>query len=116
MEFELSEEQRRLKDSVERLVADRYDFSARQRFMQEPTGFSRELWRQYAELGLLGLPFSEKDGGIGGGAVETMIVMGALGRALAREACFFNVVIGGGVLRLGGRGVVRTWVLIRHID
>src|SRR5262249_59362076 len=81
MDFELSEEQRLLKDSVERLVANRYDFSARQRFMQEPTGFSRELWRQYAELGLLGLPFSEKDGGIGGGAVETPIVVEAVGRA-----------------------------------
>src|SRR6516165_4790619 len=85
MDFELSEEQRLLKDSVERLVANRYDFSARQRFMQEPTGFSRELWRQYSELGLLGLAFSEKDGGIGGGAVETMIVMEAFGRALALE-------------------------------
>src|SRR5262249_61105065 len=79
MDFELSEEQRLLKDSVERLVADRYDFSARQRFMQKPTGFSRELWHQYAELGLLGLPFSEKDGGIGGGGVAGPVRVGAGG-------------------------------------
>ena len=108
MDFELSEEQRLLKDSVERLVADRYDFSARQRFMQEPTGFSRELWRQYAELGLLGLPFSEKDGGIGGGAVETMIVMEAFGRALALEPYFATIVLAGGFLRLGASAAVRS--------
>ena len=108
MDFELSEEQRLLKDSVERLVANRYDFSARQRFMQEPTGFSRELWRQYAELGLLGLPFSEKDGGIGGGAVETMIVMEAFGRALALEPYFATIVLAGGFLRLGASAAVRS--------
>jgi alkylation response protein AidB-like acyl-CoA dehydrogenase len=108
MDFELSEEQRLLKDSVERLVADRYDFSARQRFMQKPTGFSRELWRQYAELGLLGLPFSEKDGGIGGGAVETMIVMEAFGRALALEPYFATIVLAGGFLRLGASAAVRS--------
>src|SRR5262245_8886371 len=102
MDFELSEEQRLLKDSVERLLADRYDFSARQRFMHEPAGFSRELWRQYAELGLLGLPFAEDDGGIGGGPVETMIVMEAFGRALALEPYFATVVLPGRFLRLGG--------------
>src|SRR5215468_6970283 len=107
MDFELSEEQRLLKDSVERLVADRYDFSARQRFMQGPTGFSRELWRQYAELGLLGLPFSEKDGGIGGGAVETMIVMEAFGRALALEPYFATIVLAGDFC---------AWVRARRCD
>src|SRR5258708_24878059 len=99
MDFELSEEQRLLKDSVERLVADRYDFSARQRFMQEPTGFSRELWRQYAELGLLGLPFSEKDGGIGRGAVETLIVLEAFGGAAPPEPYLPPLLPPGGVLR-----------------
>ena len=54
MDFELSEEQRLLNDSVERLIAERYDFEARKSFAQEPGGLSRALWRQYAELGLLG--------------------------------------------------------------
>jgi pimeloyl-CoA dehydrogenase small subunit len=114
MDFELSEEQRLLKDSVERLVSDRYDFSARQRFMQAPTGFSRELWRQYSELGLLGLPFEENDGGIGGGAVETMIVMEAFGRALVLEPYFATVVLAGGFLRLGASAAMRA-SLIPHI-
>ena len=101
MDFELSEEQRLPKDSVERLLTDRYTFDARQRFMQEPLGFSRELWRQYAELGLLGLPFKEEYGGVGGGPVETMIVMEAFGRALALEPFLATIVLGGGCLRLG---------------
>ena len=75
MDFELSEEQRLLKDSVERLLSEQYDFEARRKYAQEPGGFSRKLWQQYAELGLLALAFEEKYGGIGGGPVDTMIVI-----------------------------------------
>jgi pimeloyl-CoA dehydrogenase small subunit len=107
MDFSLTEEQRLLKESVERLLADRYGFEARRRFMNGPTGWSRELWRSYAELGLLGLPFEEKHGGIGGGPVETMIVMEAFGRALALEPFFATVVLGGGLLRLGADEAMR---------
>ncbi|HEY1540798.1 MAG TPA: acyl-CoA dehydrogenase family protein [Xanthobacteraceae bacterium] len=108
MDFELTEEQRLLRESVERLMADRYDFAARKRFTQEPGGFSAELWRQYAELGLLGLPFADNDGGLGGGPVETMIVMEAFGRALALEPYLATVVLGGGLLRLGGSAAMRA--------
>jgi pimeloyl-CoA dehydrogenase small subunit len=101
MDFDLTDEQRLLKDSVERLIADRYDFETRKRYAAEPEGFSRALWGQYAELGLLGLPFSEEDGGFGGGAVETMIVMEALGRGLALEPYLATIVLGGGLLRHG---------------
>jgi pimeloyl-CoA dehydrogenase small subunit len=107
MDFAFSDEQRLLKDSVEHLLADRYSFEARQRFMKEPTGWSRELWRRYAELGLLGLPFEEQHGGIGGGPVETMIVMEAFGRALALEPFFATVVLGGSLLRLGADDATR---------
>jgi pimeloyl-CoA dehydrogenase small subunit len=102
MDFSLTDEQRLLKESVERLLADRYAFEARQRFMDEPRGWSRALWQSYAELGLLGLPFEDKHGGVGGGPVETMIVMEAFGRALALEPFFATVVLAGGLLRLGG--------------
>jgi pimeloyl-CoA dehydrogenase small subunit len=108
MDFELSDEQRLLRQSVERLLADRYDFAARKRYAQEPAGFSEELWRQYAELGLLALPFAENDGGIGGGAVETMIVMEEFGRALALEPYLATVVLGGGFVRLGGSAAMRA--------
>src|SRR5215467_6809709 len=108
MDFALTDEQRLLKESVERLLADRCRFEDRQRFMAEPTGWSRVLWRSYAELGLLGLPFEEKHGGIGGGPVETMIVMEAFGRALALEPFFATVVLAGGLLRLGAGEAMRA--------
>lgn len=111
MDFELSDEQRLLKDSVERLLADRYTFEARTRFMAEPDGFSRDLWRQYAELGLLALPFSEEHGGIGGGPVETMIVMEAFGRALALEPYLATVILGGGLIDARGNAALRGDVL-----
>ena len=71
MDFDLSEEQRLLKESVERLLADRYGFEQRQAYGKSAEGWSRELWRSYAEMGLLGLPFAEEEGGFGGGPVET---------------------------------------------
>jgi pimeloyl-CoA dehydrogenase small subunit len=102
MDFDLTEEQRLLKESVERLLADRYGFEQRQGYAKSAEGWSRELWRAYAELGLLGLPFAEAEGGFGGGPVETMIVMEAFGRALALEPFLSTVVLCGGVLRHAG--------------
>ncbi|WP_044529599.1 acyl-CoA dehydrogenase family protein [Herbaspirillum sp. B65] len=111
MDFDLSDEQRMLKDSVERMVRDQYGFEQRSRYLGEPGGFSRAIWAQWADMGLLGLPFDEADGGFGGGPVETMIVMEALGRALAVEPYLATVVLGGGLLRLGGSAGQRaTWV------
>jgi len=102
MDFDLSEEQRLLKESLDRLISDRYAFEQRKTYGQNPEGWSRELWSQYAELGLLGLPFPERYGGSGGGPVETMIAMEAFGRALALEPYLATVVLGGGFLRHGG--------------
>jgi len=102
MDFDLSEEQRLLKESVEGLLADSYDFEQRKKYMKEKGGWSKAIWGRLAEQGLLGLPFAESDGGFGAGAVETMIVMEALGRALVLEPYLSTVVIAGGFLRHGG--------------
>jgi pimeloyl-CoA dehydrogenase small subunit len=102
MDFDLSEEQRLLKDSVDGLLADSYDFEARKKHGASKKGWSDEVWKKFAEQGLLGLPFTEADGGFGAGAIETGIVMEALGRALVLEPYFATVVLGGGFLRLGG--------------
>jgi pimeloyl-CoA dehydrogenase small subunit len=102
MDFELSDEQRMLKDGVERLLREHYDFEVRRKYAQEPHGFSPKLWTQFAELGLLALPFEEKYGGIGGGPVDSMIVMEAFGRALVLEPYLATVVLAGSLLRLGG--------------
>src|SRR3989442_9448066 len=109
MDFELSEEQRLIKDSLGRLLADHYEFEARKTYMQ--AGFSRELWSKYAELGILGLPFDERFGGFGGGPVETMIVAEAFGRALALEPFLATIVLGGGLLRHGGSEEQRAALL-----
>jgi pimeloyl-CoA dehydrogenase small subunit len=108
MDFDLTEEQRLLKDSVDGLLADSYDFENRKKYAKEKGGWSKAVWSKLAEQGLLGLPFSEDDGGFGGGAVETMIVMEALGRALVLEPYLATVVIGGGFLRHGGSAAQKT--------
>ncbi|WP_375412867.1 pimeloyl-CoA dehydrogenase small subunit [uncultured Bradyrhizobium sp.] len=102
MDFDLSEEQRLLKDSVDGLLNDSYDFDSRKKYGKEKGGWSRSVWAKLAEQGLLGLPFAEDDGGFGAGAVETMIVMEALGKALLLEPYLATVVLGGGFLRRGG--------------
>ncbi len=102
MDFDLSEEQRLLKESVDGLLADSYDFESRKKYAKEAGGYSKAQWSKFAEQGLLGLPFSEEDGGFGSGAVETMIVMEAMGRALVLEPYLATVILGGGFLRHGG--------------
>lgn len=102
MDFDLDEGQRLLRQSVDRLIAEEYDFEQRKRYAEEPPGYSLARWAQYAELGLLGLPFPEALGGVGGGAVETMIVMEAFGRGLVLEPYLATVILGGGALRLAG--------------
>jgi len=99
MDFDLTDEQRLLRESVDRLILDRYGFEARRGFRAEPGGWSRAMWAQFAELGLLGLPFSEEDGGFGGGPVETALVMEAFGRGLVVEPYLATVVMAGGLLR-----------------
>src|ERR1700728_3317532 len=101
MDFELSPEQEQLRDNVARLMKDRYGFEARKTYQASPQGWSEGLWRDYAEMGLLGAPFAEADGGVGGGAVETMIAMGRFSKALALEPYLQTVVLCGALLRHG---------------
>src|SRR5271169_2631020 len=99
MDFDLSDEQRLLKESVDRLILDQYQFQQRKQYMAEPAGFSAPMWARFADQGLLGLPFPEAIGGFGGGSIETMIVMEAFGRGLVVEPYFATVILAGGLLR-----------------
>ena len=105
MDFDLTDEQRLLADSVNRFVADRYgDFEKRKAYRAEPRGFADANWASMAEMGLLALPLTEDQGGFGGGPVEAMLVMEALGRGLVVEPFFATVVLGLGLLRrIGGQ-------------
>ncbi len=107
MDFDLNDEQRQLKESVERLLADSYgDLNRRTGYMKEPKGYSAALWQQYADLGLLAAPFAEEHGGLGQGLTETMIVAEAFGRALPVEPYFATVVLAGGALRHTGNAAL----------
>jgi len=108
MDFDLSDEQRLIADNVARLMKDKYGFEQRKSHGAGPLGFSEALWRQYADLGLLGAPFAEEDGGFGGGAVEIMLTQQAFGRALALEPYFATVALAGGALRHGATAAERA--------
>jgi pimeloyl-CoA dehydrogenase small subunit len=111
MDFGLTEEQRLLRDSVDRLLADHYGFAARRGYLAGPEGHSKAMWERYAELGLLGLPFAEEHGGFGGGAIETMLAMEAFGRVLALEPYLATVVLCGTALRLAGSEAQQSAIL-----
>jgi len=101
MDFELTDEQKMLNETVTRFVAETYNFQAREHALKTADGWSRDAYAGLAEMGLLALPFAEEDGGFGGGGIEMMIVMEALGRGLMVEPFFATVVLSGGVLRHG---------------
>ena len=111
MDFEFTDEQRLLRDSVDRLLADHYGFAQRRGYLAEPEGWSSALWSRYAEQGLLGLPFAEEHGGFGGGAIDVMLVMEAFGRVLALEPYLATVVLGGTALRLAGNAAQQSAIL-----
>lgn len=116
MDFDLSEEQQLLKDSLQRLLADHCSFEQRTAYAKEPDGWSRSLWARYAELGVLGLSFEERHGGLGAGTVETMVVMEALGRSLALEPYLATVVLAGGCLRHAGGDAQKTTLVPKIAD
>lgn len=111
MDFSLSEEQRLLKDSVERFVADAYPFEKRRELAGSETGFGAENWARFAELGWLGLPFAEADGGFAGGGVDTMILMEAFGTGLVVEPYLSSVVLAGGLVARAGSEAQRGEIL-----
>ncbi|HEX2941837.1 MAG TPA: acyl-CoA dehydrogenase family protein [Rhodopila sp.] len=111
MDFEPSEDQRLLVESVTRMLGDQYSFAQRKTYMNTPDGYSPAVWSQFAELGLLGLPFAEEYGGFGGGAQEVMLVMQAFGRVLVLEPYFPTVVLAGTAIRAAGSAAQRQALL-----
>lgn len=116
MNFDLNDEQRLLAESVSRLMMDRYDFNQRKIYTMSEEGFSPAMWQAYGELGLLALPFSEDDGGIGGGPVEIMIVMEEIGRALALEPYLPHIVMSASLLRHAASPEQRAHLLPGMMD
>jgi alkylation response protein AidB-like acyl-CoA dehydrogenase len=102
MNFDFSEEQGMLRDSVARFVQDDYDWDARRAIVATDAGMSRETWQTFAELGWLSVPFAEEHGGFGGGPVDVMVIMEELGKGLVVEPYLATVVLFGGLLRAAG--------------
>lgn len=103
MDFALTHEQVLLRDSLQTFLRQQYGFAARQAALHSLEGRRADIWKRFAELGILGAAFPERVGGLGGGAAETMIVMQAFGSALVFEPYLEACVIAGGLLsRAGG--------------
>lgn len=111
MNLTLSEEQLALQETLSRFVAKDYSLKTRQDIIHSPAGFSAAHWAQFAELGLLALPFGEEHGGLGGTAVDTMLVMEAIGRGLMVEPYLATVVLAGGLVRTAGNDGQKISVL-----
>jgi len=102
MNFDFSEEQVMLRDSVARFVQDDYNFDKRRAIAASEEGMSRENWQTFAELGWLSVPFAEEHGGFGGGPVDLMVMMEEFGKGLVLEPYYATVVLFGGLLRMAG--------------
>jgi alkylation response protein AidB-like acyl-CoA dehydrogenase len=101
MNFNLSEEQVMIQDSIVRFVADNYELDQRNATVAQEHGFSTQNWQQFAELGWLSIPFAEEHGGFGGGPVDTMVIMQEFGRGLVAEPFLPTVLLFGGLLQAG---------------
>ena len=103
MDFSFTEEQSMLRDTVAAYLADHYDFDKRRAAVAKEPGWRPDVWKAFAEeLGILGAPFSEELGGLGGGPIDNMVVMEEFGKALVVEPYLGTVVIGGGFLKHSG--------------
>ena len=98
MDIQFTEEQELLRSSVQRLLRDQYSFDTRRTIVASEEGWSRKQWQAFAELGLLGAPFAEDAGGLGGGPLSTMIIMHEFGRHLVIEPFVETVVLAGGLI------------------
>jgi alkylation response protein AidB-like acyl-CoA dehydrogenase len=112
MDFEYDDEQQALRDAVRGLVGKTYaDHDHRRSVTAEDPGYDEQLWARMAEMGLLGLPFAEADGGVGAGPVEIGIVCQELGRVAAPEPYLAAVVLAGGLVAACGTEQQRADVI-----
>lgn len=102
MDFNFTEEQSMVRDGLSRLVREQYGAEERRALIASEDGWSREIWSQLAELGILGMSFGEEDGGFGGGAIDSMVVMEEFGKGLVVEPFVPTVVCAGGFLKHAG--------------
>ena len=116
MNFEFTEEQTMIKDSVSRFVRDEYDFDTRREIVDSNEGMSREFWSMFAELGWLSVPFAEEYGGFGGSVEDIAAVMEELGKGIVVEPYASTVVVFGGLLSASDNSALKAEVIPSIID
>jgi alkylation response protein AidB-like acyl-CoA dehydrogenase len=98
MHFELTEEQTLLENMVTAFVRDDYNWETREKIVKTEEGWKPENWYKFAELGLLSVPFSEDHGGLGGTAVDSMVVMEQFGKGLVVEPFMPSILLSGNLI------------------
>ena len=115
MNFDFTEEQQIVRDSIARFVQDDYDWDTRKAIVSSEKGLSPDNWKLFAELGWLSIPFAEEHGGFGGNIVDLSVVMEELGKGLVVEPYFPTVVLFGGLIARAGNDAQRAEWLPRVI-
>ncbi len=116
MDFNFSEEQNMLRDSLSRLIREKYEFETRRGFVKSEAGRSDTFWSQLSELGIFMAPFSEEDGGLGGGAIDSMLVMEEFGKGIVIDPFVPSIVCGGGFLKHAGTAAQKEEHLAKIIS
>ena len=111
MNFELSEEQKMIQQSVERFVQENYDLTNRVKISSEDPGYSKEYWGSMADLGWLGLAFDEEDGGFGGNQIDTLVLMEQFGKGLVLEPFLANIVLAGGIIKRAASSAIKESII-----
>jgi alkylation response protein AidB-like acyl-CoA dehydrogenase len=115
MNFDFTEEQQMVRDSIARFVQDDYDWDTRKAIVASEKGLNPDNWKLFAELGWLSIPFAEEHGGFGGNIVDLSVVMEELGKGLVVEPYFPTVVLFGGLIARAGSDAQRAEWLPRVI-
>ena len=111
MNFDFTEEQQMVRDSIARFVQDDYDWDTRKSIVASEKGLSPDNWKLFAELGWLSIPFAEEHGGFGGNIVDLSVVMEELGKGLVVEPYFPTVVLFGGLIALWVFSQAMGWII-----
>jgi alkylation response protein AidB-like acyl-CoA dehydrogenase len=111
MHFNLTDEQRALAETVQRFLSRQYSFEVRRTILRSPEGWSRATWEKLAEMGLLGLQVPPEHGGLAPAAIETMVTLNAMGRALLVEPYLSSAVLGSALVGALGSPAQRAALL-----
>ena len=116
MDLSFNQDQELINNSVEKFIAESYDSETRRTIVNSKNGYSENIWKQFAELGWLALPFKEEDGGFGGDLIDLMIIMKAFGKGLVVEPYISSVVLSGGLLSLCPNSDLRSNLIKEIIE